>query len=247
LTNQSHNHALREELYPHETALEFELGRRAAAALANLDVATRDPIPTPNYMEHRRLVEQMRTVFPGTHFEPTEEFVRSLPIAFQDDEDESKREWHLGCILGGFGGGPNRTLLKVQDLYGHYREFILDQNLVEEPNNPDCLYIPPAEVLYIFLLCCMAGSGGEERAQAGPPRRPKTLVISYRWRNSFEALKNRLSRLGIDCVLDEKKNLQFACAKNHTDFETGHPIDDGKPYSRTTTTNQSGEVESSSS
>jgi hypothetical protein len=61
-----------ERLWKRTCGFHYDLSRRGAAALASLDAAA-DQSP-----ERRQFVEHLRLLFPGTPFEPTEEFVRSL-------------------------------------------------------------------------------------------------------------------------------------------------------------------------
>jgi hypothetical protein len=60
-------------LWKRTCGFEQDLSRRGAVALASLDAATDQTNP-----EKRQLVEHLRLFFPGTPFEPTEDFVRSL-------------------------------------------------------------------------------------------------------------------------------------------------------------------------
>jgi hypothetical protein len=45
--------------------------------------------------------------------------------------------------------------------------------------------------------------------------------MSYRLRDSFQAVKQLLCRVNVECILDSEESLRFACANNRTDFETG--------------------------
>jgi hypothetical protein len=214
--------ALRDTLWSRERRVEYELFRRGAMALANLDHDT--SMPNADSRE-RALLEDLRMVFPGSPFEPTEELVRTLKIKSPaDPTPEHKFEWHLGCMLGGMGGGPNRTIISINDSYGRWEGHILASKLLEGPV-PDQHYIPTPEELFKILLATMAGAGDETRCHVGPPRRPKTVTVSYRLRKPQKVLAKLLARVQVGCALDSIDNLQFACGNNLTDFETGQPID----------------------
>ena len=190
-------------------------------SLANLDHDTRSS--ADNRM--RKLVEGLRMIFPGSPFDPTEELVRTLKIkAPADPTPDHKFEWHLGCMLGAMGGGPNRTILSICDNYGRWEGRILTSRILEGPV-PNQHYIPTPEELFQILKEAMAGAGDEIRCDVGPPRRPKTVVVSYRLRKSHSSLAKLLARVKVECALDSIEHLQFASGNNLTDFETGQPID----------------------
>jgi hypothetical protein len=131
-------------------------------------------------------------------------------------------------MLGGMGGGLNRTVVTVIDsgLKSRWTEQILDSQMFTG-DTEDAHYVPPAKVLYKLLLSAMAGAGSETRAMIGPPRRPSVVNVTHRLRVPFPELKKLLQRIDVDCVLDSEESLRFACAANRTDFETGGAPQEG--------------------
>ena len=146
--------------------LQRELERRGAAALASLDVATTafaTDDSNPKHLAMREMVVELRHFFSGTPFEPTEEFVKNLPIKHSlDPTPEEKFNWMITCMFG--AGGKNRTGVTVIDnSESQYQGFILKSKTFDGPN-PDEHYNPPAKVIYKeVLLKAMAGAGDEER------------------------------------------------------------------------------------
>jgi hypothetical protein len=175
----------------------------------------------------REMVEGLRMIFPGSPFDPTEELVRTLKIKSPADPTPDHRfEWHLGCMLGGMGA-KHRTTISIIDNYGRWEGYILTSRNLDGPV-PDQHYIPTPEELFQILKEAMAGAGDETRCHVGPPRRPKTVILSYRLRKSQKILAKLLARVQVECALSSIEHLQFACENNLTDFETGLPIDDDK-------------------
>jgi hypothetical protein len=208
--------ATRRRLWLREIGLEHELYRRGATALANYDAHTASDSP------NRELVEHMRFLFPGSPFQPTEEFVRKLR---GPPDDES--QWNITCLLGALEV-KNQTIITVMDTGRGSRwvDMIVGQKLLLGEDK-DAYRRPTSRELYDTLLEAIAGSGAEVRATAGPPRSPKEVVVSFRLRDAHPGLSEFLSRVDVECILDSEESLRFACANNHTDFETGGTPEEG--------------------
>lgn len=213
---------LRDTMYSQEVSLELSLYRMGAAVLMSLDIASQ----TGNDPGKRELVEGLRNIFPGTPFKPTESFCRGLDTGHPDDPDQ--KEWHITCALG-FFGQKNRTMLTVMDcsLNSPWRDKVLGNALLHGDGDENEYNYPTARQCYDVLLEAMAGAGSEVRCSVGPPRRPHVVVVSYRLRACFQQLKELLQRVNVNSILDTKDGLQFACANNQTDFETGGPPQQG--------------------
>jgi len=82
---------------------------------------------------------------------------------------------------------------------------------------------PTADELFAFLLEGMAGANYECAVVQGPPRRPATVLVSYRLRHAFDVLSELLEQVDVHCVLEPEEQSRSACAQHHTDMETGCP------------------------
>ena len=212
--------ATRDRLWKQERLLTDDMERRGAASLASLDLLANEP-------QERQMVDSMRRLFPGTPFEPTEEFVSSLITWNQDDGHEV--EWCMSCMLGAFGFNE-RTVVSVieNDSQSPYIGQIMGSKQFIGPEvggqGDHPFYHPPADEVYQFLLRAFAGAGDEARAHTGLPRRPTVVFVSYRMRYCVPALKELLARVGVECELEREERTRFACASNGTDFATGQPL-----------------------
>jgi hypothetical protein len=206
-------------MWEREQRIEKELARRGAQALSNLDhdsAKTNDP-------RMRQMVSTMRLVYPGSPFEPTEEFVKTLKYKLPADPTEEKEfTWHVSCTHGALGGGPNRTMITITDIFGRYYNGILGGKIYEGPK-PDQTYVPPAFDLYMLLLKAMAGAGDEARAHVGPPRRPFAVIISYRLNSIHSELSEFLSKVQVNCVLDTVENLKLSNFRAQTNSQKAPP------------------------
>jgi hypothetical protein len=202
-------------LWPKTDSIEHDLFRRAAAALTSLDAA----LTGDDQLPKRGLIEQLRPMFPGSPFKPTEAFVRKLKTKHPDDPYH--KEWSISCLLGAMGC-QNRTMVTVMDTSpsSAWTDQIVGQQILYGEDET-AHHKPTDRELYDVLLEGMAGAGSETRATAGPPRRPEVVVVSYRLREAFKELKKFLARVDVDCVLESEETLRFITANHHTDFETG--------------------------
>ena len=206
-------------MWERETRVEKELYRRGAQALANLDHAT----STTQEPKLRQMVTTMRLVYPGSPFEPTEDFVKTLKYKLPADPTEEKEfTWHLSCTHGALGGGPNCTMITITDIFGRYYNEIMGGKIYEGPV-PDEAFVPSADDLYKLLLNAMAGAGDEARAHVGPPRRPFVVIISYRLHQVYAELKELLETVQVDCVLDTIENLKLSNVRKTTPNQSQAP------------------------
>ena len=205
-------------------SIERDLNRRAAAALMSFEKNNPDPSP-----EVAQKIDTLRRLFPGSEFDPTEEFVKSLTVQ-EDDEDVV---WCISCYLG--FGEKNRTLVSIMDdttPYGRWKGQVLGGESIVG-SDPKSYRRPTAKELYKMLLKAMAGSGDENRCFTGPPRRPERVVVSYRLHETFDELQDLLTRISVYSTLEPEETLRWNCINNGTDFETG-----GAPKTEQTLTGQ---------
>ena len=154
-------------------------------------------------------LETWRQMYAGSVFKPTVPFVRGLVQA-----DHEK--WVISCQCDVRRG---QTTIAVMVAEGGLYEGAM---LCEKVLLKDC--IPTAQELTDAALDAMAGSGSETRSQAGPPRRPGSLTLSYRVAAAFEAAKPLLRAVGVRALLEPEESLRAACAHNHTSMTTGMPL-----------------------
>ena len=191
-------------------AVERGVMRRCAAALESLSQQAACQVEAEAAMKY---VESLRQMFPGTEFEPTEAFVRSLRGDLGDGR------WSLSCMMTAH---MTFCTLMDSDEGSQWNGMSLGTKLLTNDDAPAAtLRMPTADELYRVLLRAMAGAGGEDRIICGPPRRPKYVIVSYRLRDAFLALRTALRRVGVEAVLESEASLRAACANAHTNFETG--------------------------
>jgi hypothetical protein len=218
------DNALRDALWDREGLCERELFRRGAMAVANLGHAVQES-SSINNPSKTQLLNMMRHIFPGSPFTPTIDFVRNLKLKDPSDPTQDRKfQWHMGCQIGAMGPNPGRTMVSIIDNYGRWEGYILGSKIFDGPD-PNQRYEPSSEELFQLLLATMAGAGDDSRYHVGPPRRPHTVVLSYRMRESQQGLAKLLKRVGVNCALDSAESLKFACGNHLTDFETGLAID----------------------
>jgi hypothetical protein len=211
---QARDAVFQKRSWKRQLKLEEDLFRRGAAALASLDrvAVGRDK---------RLLVEHFRCLYPGTPFQPTVEFVRSL---LRHPHERQEEVWIVSGMLG-ILGAPNRTFITITDDTPNSRwaEHILYTKVLDGEIETEHNY-PTGERLYQALLLTMAGAGSEERSNSGPPRRPHAVLLSYRFRSAFSELAALLQTIDVECHDETAASLRRACAMIGTDFETGQTL-----------------------
>lgn len=193
---------------------------RGAAALLTLSIGTKDRKYDRSLRDYQQLIEKYRTIFPGTQFDATEDFVCDLKR--QPMVNGHPSVWAITCVLGAFET-PNVTLLSVVDETSQRYPLILSESLLQGADGGE-IYQPSVEDIYRVLLNAMAGVGEEKRAFAGPPRRPHAVLVSFRLRDVFEELEQRLLRVAVASFLETEESLRFSCTANNTDFDTGREL-----------------------